>query len=177
MATSRNIFILFAVVALSGCYQFETPPFDQSNMVPIEETALGKAVIAARGNFPKSEQTEDIGKSLDATDMVYEIAPSLLVGQDTKKGGTQLVVMMKNEHHIMVCTLTKDEDRKSAPGVQIKDGNGPFDPQKVVGDATAVRKWAEDYVVNGPKVCLAVPFADARNVKAEESSWFSKLFG
>ena len=87
-----------------------------------------------------------------------------------------MVVMMKNEHRVMVSTLTRDGDKKSAPGIQIKDGSGTFNPQKVVGDATAVRKWAEDYVINGPKVCLTVPFADAKNVKAEESYWFSKLF-
>ena len=146
-------------------------------MVPIEGSALGRAIIAARENLPNSEQTKELGESLDGINMVYEIAPSLVVGQETKDGRTQLYVMMTNEHHFLICTLTKYDDKKSAPGMQIIDGNGPFDPQKVVGDATAVRTWAEDYVINGPKICLAVPFADARNVKAEESSCFSKLFG
>ena len=168
--------LLIAIASLSGCYQFDTPPFNRSDMVPIKDSTLAQEIIAARENLPNSKQAREVGESLGSIDMVYEISPSLVVGQENKNGGTQLLVMMKNDHHVLVCTLMGDDQKEGAPGVQILDGKGPFEPKKVGGDATAVRKWAEDYIINGAKLCLAVPVADARNVKPEASSWFSKLF-
>lgn len=171
-----NLIWFLGAITLSGCYQFETPPFSQSDMTPIKDSALAREIIAAREKLPNSKQAKEVGDSLGNIDNVYEISPSLVVGQESKNGGTQLLVMMKNEHHVLVCTLMGDDDRKGGPGVIITDGKGPFEPKRVGGDAAAVRKWAEDYVINGAKLCLAVPFADARSVKSTQSSWFSRLF-
>lgn len=170
------LFALTVIFALSGCYKFVNAPFNESDLTAINESELYQQIYAARDKIPDSEQGREVKNSLGNIEKVYEISPSLVVGQKYENGGFDLSVMMKNEHHFMICTLMADENIESAPGINITAGNGPFDPKTVDGDANAVRQWAENYVLSGPKLCLAVPFADARTVKPESGSWFSNLF-
>ena len=172
----NSIFVLITLFALSGCYKFANAPFDGSDLTAISKSELFQQIYAARDKIPNSDQGREVKNSLGNIDKVYEISPSLVVGQEYKNGGYDLSVMMKNEHHILMCTLMGDDSNESAPGVNITAGNGPFDPKRVDGEANAVRQWAENYVLNGPKLCIAVPFADARTVKSENGSWFSNLF-
>ena len=170
------VFALTAILALSGCYKFVNAPFNESDLTAIDESELYQQIYAARDKIPDSEQGREVKNSLGNIDKVYVISPSLVVGQEYKNGGYDLSVMMKNDHHILVCSLMADDNSEIASGINITAGNGPFDPKTVDGDANAVRQWAENYVLNGPKLCLAVPFADARTVKSESGSWFSNLF-
>lgn len=168
---------LSTFIILTGCYKFAEPPFSESDMVPIKESKLTQEIIAARSSLPDSDQAKEVGESLGKIEKVYEISPSLVIAQETKKSGTNLLAMMKNEHHFMICTLMADDAKESASGVTFTKGKGPFDGKTVSGDPAALRAWAEDYVVNGAKMCIAVPYADAREVKSESGSWFSDLFG
>ncbi len=71
---------------------------------------------------------------------------------------------MKNEHHFMICSPMADEEKENFSGqkIDIRAGNSPMEPKIVDGDAAALKAWAEDYIVNGAKMCIAVPYADAR---------------
>ena len=64
----------------------------------------------------------------------------------------------------MICSPMADEEKENSPGqkVSIRAGNSPMEPKIVDGDAAALKAWAEDYIVNGAKMCIAVPYADAR---------------
>lgn len=131
-------------------------------MVPLQNSDLAKQIVAARSSLPTSKQGNDVRDTLGNLDVVYEVSPSLVIAQEIEPKGTTLIALMKNEHHVMVCTLLADDDREAAAGIQISSGKGPFDPKIVSGRPSDVQAWAEDYVVNGAKICVAVPYADAR---------------
>lgn len=44
--------------------------------------------------------------------MVYEISPTLVIAQETKDGSTSLIVLMKNDHHFMVCAPNPEENKE-----------------------------------------------------------------
>ena len=46
--------------------------------------------------------------------------------------------------------------------VNIRAGNSSMERKIVDGNAAALEAWAEDYIVNGAKICIAVTYADAR---------------
>ena len=149
---------------LTGCYQFTKPPFSQSEMMPLKDSILAKEIVSAIGNIPKSEETKEMVDSLKEIDVVYEISPTLVVAQETDETGTSLTALMKNEHHFMICSPMADEEKEKSSGqkINIKPGNSPMEPKIVDGDAAALKVWAEDYIVNGAKMCIAIPYADAR---------------
>ena len=85
---------------------------------------------------------------------------------------------MKNDHHFMVCAPNPEENREYSinANIQIKLGNSAMEPKIVDGDKEALKKWAEDYIVKGSKICIAVPYTDARKViKSKKVSWFANL--
>ena len=57
-----------------------------------------------------------------------------------------------------------DEEKENSSGqkINIRAGNNSMEPKIVDGDVAALKAWAEDYIVNGAKICIAVPYADAR---------------
>ena len=161
----KLIISLVCLFSLTGCYQFTKPPFSQSEMTPLKDSTLAREILSAIGNIPKSEETRDMVDSLKEIDFVYEISPTLVVAQETDEGGTSLTALMRNEHHFMICSPMADEEKENSSGqkVNIRAGNSPMEPKIVDGDAAAIKAWAEDYIVNGAKMCIAVPYADARN--------------
>jgi hypothetical protein len=160
----KLIISVVCLFPLTGCYQFTKPPFSQSEMTPLKDSILAKEIVSAIGNIPKSEETREMVDSLKEIDVVYEISPSLVVAQETDESGTSLTALMKNEHHFMICSPMADEEKESSSGrkVNIRAGNSPMEPKIVDGDAAALKAWAEDFIVNGAKICIAVPYADAR---------------
>ena len=175
---NKIIFSIFCVIFLSGCYKFTKPPFSQSEMTPINELDMAQKIISSRSSIPLSDQTKEIVESLGKIKMVYEISPTLVVAQETKDGSTSLIVLMKNDHHFMVCTPTPEENKEYSIGanIQILQGNSAIEPKIVDGDKEALKKWAENYIVKGSKLCIAVPYTDARQVnKSKKVSWFANL--
>ncbi len=160
----KLIISMVCLFPLTGCYQFTKPPFNQSEMTPLKDSILAKEIVSAIGNFPKSEEIREMVDTLQEIDAVYAISPSLVVAQETDESGTSLTVLMKNEHHFMICSPMADEEKESSfeQNINIRAGNGPMEPKIVDGDAAALKAWAEDYIVNGAKMCIAVPYADAR---------------
>ena len=150
--------------SLTGCYQFTKPPFSQSEMTPLKDSTLAQEILSAIGNIPKSEETREMVNSLKEIDVVYEISPTLVVAQETDESGTSLTALMRNEHHFMICSPMADEEKENFSGqkINIRAGDNPMEPKIVDGDAAALKAWAEDYIVNGAKMCIAVPYADAR---------------
>jgi hypothetical protein len=160
----RLIISFVCLLGLTGCYQFTTPPFSQSEMTPLKDSTLAQEIVSAIGNIPKSDETREMVESLKEIDVVYEISPTLVVAQETDESGTSLTALMKNEHHFMICSPMADEEKENFSGqkINIRAGNSPMEPKIVDGDAAALKAWAEDYIVNGAKMCIAVPYADAR---------------
>ena len=160
----KLIISLVCLFSLTGCYQFTKPPFSQSEMTPLKDSTLAQEILSAIGNIPKSEETREMVESLKEIDVVYEISPTLVVAQETDESGTSLTALMRNEHHFMICSPMADEEKENSSGqkVNIRAGNSPMEPKIVDGDAAALKAWAEDYIVNGAKMCIAVPYADAR---------------
>ena len=160
----KLIISVVCLFSLTGCYQFTKPPFSQSEMTPLKDSTLAQEILSAIGNIPKSEETREMVDSLKEIDVVYEISPTLVVAQETDEGGTSLTALMRNEHHFMICSPMADEEKENSSGqkVNIRAGNSPMEPKIVDGDAAALKAWAEDYIVNGAKMCIAVPYADAR---------------
>ena len=160
----KLIISLVCLFPLTGCYQFTKPPFSQSEMTPLKDSTLAQEILSAIDNIPKSEETREMVDSLKETDVVYEISPTLVVAQETDESGTSLTALMRNEHHFMICSPMADEEKENSSGqkVSIQAGNSPMEPKIVDGDAAALKAWAEDYIVNGAKMCIAVPYADAR---------------
>lgn len=174
----KKIIGIFCLIFLSGCFTFTKPPFSQSEMTPINELEMAQKIITSRSSIPLSDQTKEIIESLGKIKMVYEISPTLVVAQETKDGATSLIALMKNDHHFMVCTPTPEENKEISIGgnVQIRPGNSPMEPKIVDGDIGALKKWAEDYIVKGSKLCIAIPYTDARKVKkSKKVSWFTNL--
>ena len=114
--------------------------------------------------MPNSDQTNEIKQSLQNVKNVYEVSPSLVIVQEEKEGGYGLMTLMKNEHHLMVCQLMPEEEKEAAApeGVVFQAGSNPMGGKAVTGDPDAVREWAENYAVTGAKICVAFPYADAR---------------
>jgi hypothetical protein len=161
----KKLIISFVcLLGLTGCYQFTKPPFNQSEMTPLKDSKLAREIVAAIGNIPKSDETREMVESLKEIDVVYEISPTLVVAQETDESGTSLTALMKNEHHFMICSPMADEEKENFSGqkMNIRAGNSPMEPKIVDGDAAVLKAWAEDYMVNGAKICIAVPYADAR---------------
>ena len=175
---NKIIFSIFCVIFLSGCYKFTKPPFSQSEMTPINELEMAQKIISSRSSIPLSDQTKEMVESLGKIKMVYEISPTLVVAQETKDDSTSLIALMKNDHHFMVCTPTPEENKEYSIGgnIQILPGNSAIEPKIVDGDKEALKKWAENYIVKGSKLCIAVPYTDARQVnKSKKVSWFANL--
>ena len=174
----RKIIGIICIFFLSSCYTFTKPPFSKSEMTPINELEMAQKIISSRSSIPFSDQTKEIIESLGKIKMVYEISPTLVIAQETKDGSTSLIVLMKNDHHFMVCAPNPEENREYSinANIQIKLGNSAMEPKIVDGDKEALKKWAEDYIVKGSKLCIAVPYTDARKVmKSKKVSWFSNL--
>ena len=161
----KNFIIgIVCLISLTGCYQFTKPPFSQSEMTPLKNSILAQEIVSAIGNIPKSDETREVVDSLKEIDFVYELSPTLVVAQETDESGTSLMALMKNEHHLIICSPMGDEKKEnsSEANVNIRAGNSPMEPKIVDGDPAALKAWAEDYIVNGAKMCIAVPYADAR---------------
>ena len=142
---NKIIIGIFCVIFLSGCYKFTKPPFSQSEMTPINELDMAQKIISSRSSIPLSDQTKEIVESLGKIKMVYEISPTLVVAQETKDGSTSLIVLMKNDHHFMVCTPTPEENKESSiqAQIQILPGNSAMEPKIVDGDKKALELWAK----------------------------------
>ena len=160
----KLIISVVCLFSLTGCYQFTKPPFSQSEMTPLKDSTLAQEILSAIDDIPKSEETREMVDSLKEIEVVYEISPTLVVAQETDESGTSLTVLMRNEHHFMICSPMADEENENSSGqkVSIRAGNSPMEPKIVDGDAVSLKAWAEDYIVNGAKMCIAVPYADAR---------------
>lgn len=197
MSSVMRIIAVILSVLLAGCYEYERPPFSQADMKPITESAFGREIIASKDLLSRSDTKESraFAEMLDGSLAVYEVSPTFLILQKDEKGKTQLLTLMKNQHHLFACFPMEDkkeEKRVAAEGITIRKGKseGLWNPKVVSGGPEAVKAWALNYAVSGHKICMAVPYADARGFgangldrktetsqgKSKSGSWISNPF-
>ncbi len=59
----RNLAILSVViVSLAGCYEFQSPPFAEKDLTPIDDTAFGKDVKKALEKVNDTDKNSPITK-------------------------------------------------------------------------------------------------------------------
>ena len=127
-------------------------------------------------NIPDTEQTKDLKEGLNEESLVYEISDDFLIQQDhnNEKTGWELSILTKNDHHIVMCSLMHDEDGgiEWSHNVEIKkseDGTIYFS-----GEQTELKALALELSLSGPKLCIAVPYADP---STRDDSKISKWVG
>tara|TARA_B100001057_G_scaffold271328_1_gene271542 strand:+ start:455 stop:691 length:237 start_codon:yes stop_codon:yes gene_type:complete len=74
----RLIISVVCLFPITGCYQFNKPPFGQSEMTPLKDSIPAEEIVSAIGNIPKSEETREMIDSLKEINVVYEISPSFI---------------------------------------------------------------------------------------------------
>ena len=174
---STSFIVLSSLLLLVSCsYQFMEPPFHSNELVQISETDFGKQLLSNLDNIPDTEQTKDLKEGLNEESLVYEISDDFLIQQDhnNEKTGWELSILTKNDHHIVMCSLMHDEDGgiEWSHNVEIKkseDGTIYFS-----GEQTELKALALELSLSGPKLCIAVPYADP---STRDDSKISKWVG
>lgn len=141
--------MLASVLALSGCYRFTAPPIFQGEMVRMEDTELGKIVLAHASALPDSEQTRELKTELLSNPRVHVVSDDFLIQQiQSKEDSTwELKMIMRNDHHLFFCDYLEHAE------VETPEGAG--------GSQDSLRELALHLSLTAPKVCISVPFADA----------------
>ena len=160
---STSFIIIFSLLLLVSCsYNFVEPPFQSTELVKISETDFGKQVLSKLDHIPDTEQTKDIKEGLSEESLVYEISDNFLIQQDEndENTGWELNVLTKNNHHIVMCSLMTEEngDIELPQNVEMKeseDGTIYFS-----GEQAELKALALELALSGPKLCIAVPYAD-----------------
>ncbi len=121
----KIIIISFAILSiLSGCYAFNKQPYETSELKSLKETKVGKIVLKNLNSIPKNDFTEDYIKDMldgiDKNTMVREITSDFLVIQKKAEKDWQLSVVTTNSHHVMLCSIFKNENLKLPPNINMK---------------------------------------------------------
>ena len=155
----KLIISIFCTLSLTGCYEFAKSPFSDSEMTLLEDSKITKDVMKLMDELQieESEGSKEIKG-------VYEISPTIeLAEYKNKDGNFTLTMFMKNEHHYMACDIygLEDEDfLKSLGNVNIQDGTGAWGRKVIDGDVAELKKWAVNYILKGPKICIAIPYIE-----------------
>jgi hypothetical protein len=164
--------LLLSLIVVSCSYQFEEPPFEDSQLVNITETKFGQELLSTLEDIPDTDQTSDIKEGVTDDSLVLEVSEDFLIQQQLSEetNGWELTVITKNSHHIMFCSIMQqDEDGEIAvtfpENVEFKkDEEGQI---WLWGDKTAVAEFALELSLSSPKLCLAVPYLDASKMASE----------
>tara|TARA_B100000586_G_C20033893_1_gene394503 strand:- start:60 stop:878 length:819 start_codon:yes stop_codon:yes gene_type:complete len=166
------VILLFSLTVTSCSYQFEEPPFNDSQLVDITETKFGEELLSVLKDIPDTDQTTDIKEGLDDDSLVLEVSEDFLVQQqfDKEKNAWNLTVITKNNHHMMFCSLMQEEDDggmaiKFPENVESKkDEEGEI---WLWGNEVAVAEFALELSLSSPKLCVAIPYQDASKIATE----------
>lgn len=163
MSISNRFLIIFMTLILSGCYSFEKAPYTDEDLKPLSSTEFGKAVIKYASKIPDTEYTEDLKKTISGDTSVREISSDFLVTQSKEDGMWQISVMMRNNHHIMFCSMMESEINDIPKGVKVAPIQGALTGgYSVSGSENGMKNFADLLAATGPKLCISIPYADPR---------------
>jgi len=158
----RNIIIFGAVIlSLTGCFEFNSPPFSDKDLKLISETEFGKDVLNAISKV-SAEDDSPIGEfknnvSNDTKALV--INDEFLVVQSEKQGSWTLNVLMKNSSHIMVCMLGENKDIEVPKSLQVtKKEEMMGDINSISGPSEELKTFALELIETSSKYCVGIPY-------------------
>lgn len=162
--------VALVAVLLQGCYRFVEPPFIQGELVPMEETELGRLVRANAAAIPDTHETAELRRSFLSNPRVYVVEQDFLIlqklSEETSKW--EVAVMTRNEHHFMLCQLLEHKDVQLPDGVELRKDKKTPDALLATGTPEAVRELALRLSLSAPKICMAVPYADVAGAGAAQ---------
>ena len=164
--TSLLIVVLTLFFFTSCSYEFSEPPFQRSELIEITETQLGKELLSKKGSIPDTDETRDLIEGLTEDTQVYEISDNFLIQQKEKDEGSgwELTVLTKNNHHFIYCSLMQDEDLAIEPKNNVDVKEKEDGTIYLVGEKEGLKQLALEVSLAAPKLCMAVPYADASAV-------------
>jgi len=169
--------IIWTVIALglifgSCTYSFKEPPFTESDLVDFSQTIFAEEFLASVKDLPETDETSAI-KELDEEARVLEVSEDFLIAQefDDDEGAWELMILTKNRHHMMVCSLLLQDDLESdiqfPSNVEVYEEEGKT---WLLGDKDVIGEFALELSLNSHKFCLALPYQDASQLGPEEPS-------
>ena len=162
----RNLIILGVVIlSLTGCYQFQSPPFADKDLKPISETEFGKDVLKAmrKVSVDKESPIADLKKNISSDSKALVINDEFLVMQSKKKGSWELTMLMKNSSHIMFCALGENKDIQVPQSIQVTEKKEMMGTMRTVsGPSEELKQFALKLIETTSKFCLSVPYKSSK---------------
>ena len=163
---NKNI-IIFSVliISFSGCYKFNSPPFDDKDLTLISATEFGKGVFKAIGavNPDKESPINELKKSLSEDSKALVINDEFLVMQSLKEGSWELAVLMKNSSHVMFCILLENKNIQATNAIKVIKKKEMMGVQSTVsGSGEELKNFALELIRTSGKLCYGVPYTTIR---------------
>jgi len=174
----KTLIIFVAIIfSLSGCFKFESQPFPEKDLKPINQTKFGKEISKALSGVKLDKQNplSEVLKGLSTNKSgkkVMELNNEQLVMQEKKDGLWQITTVMKNSTHLFVCMLGENKEIKvpqSLKTKEVKDGMMKF--QSISGPSEEMKQFALKLVGTSQLVCGAFPYISDQVEKTIKPWW------
>ena len=150
---------IFLLSILSGCYTFDKPPYKSSELIPLKDSKLGELILENIHLVPTNDFTRGMKQGLNDQTMAKEITSDFIITQNQGLQGWELGVITKNSHHLMLCALFENENLQ-LPSTVTTNKSG--DSIGFSGNQEDLKNIADLLTLSGPKICIAVPYAEVK---------------
>ena len=172
-------FLVFVAVifSLSGCFRFESQPFPEKDLTPINQTKFGEEVSKALSGV-KLDKQNPLADGLkgfsndEGCKGILELNDEQLVLQEKKDGLWQITTVMKNSSHIFLCMLGENKEIQIPQSLQTKEvKDGPVKFQSVSGPSEEIKQFALKLIGTSQLMCGAFPYISDSREKTTKPWW------
>ena len=160
----KKLIIFTCILFLTGCYEFESPPFSEDELKPISKLKLGQTILNAVSevSVDKNSPIVEFKDKLNSGSKAFEVNDEFLIIQeyDEKEKTWGLMVLMKNSSHILPCVLSENKDIQYPKSLKVTKKVGPMGGHNytINGLRKDLKSFALKLVKTSPLMCMSIPF-------------------